>query len=316
VEFPVAFRTAGLDRAANRRADPGLRQLAEASTYVFWRGKLLVGGDNRPHRIALDHPALEACRDAPVFIGITESGPRFAADLTLWSPPEDAETIGQFTDATQQHHPAFPDARLAEIRGLMAGFDVTDGECIATGRALVNWHATHRFCSNCGTPSDIELSGWVRRCPQCGTQHFPRTDPVVIMAITRNDRLLLGRGAAWPEGMYSLLAGFVEPGETIEAAVRRETFEEAAIRVGRVGYIASQPWPFPMSLMFGCSGEALDEAITIDPAELVDARWVARDEAQQMVAGTHPTISTPRPGAIAGSIIAAWAAGRLVATDE
>ena len=133
------------------------------------------------------------------------------------------------------------------------------------------------------------------------------------MAITRGDTLLLGRGTSWPEKMYSLLAGFVEPGETIEAAVRREVLEESAIRVGTVGYVASQPWPFPMSLMFGCQGEALSEEITIDPLELADARWVGRDEVRDILAGTHPTISAPRKGAIAGAIIAAWAEGRLPA---
>jgi NAD+ diphosphatase len=155
----------------------------------------------------------------------------------------------------------------------------------------------------------------VRKCPQCGTLHFPRTDPVVIMAITRGDQLLLGRGPSWPERMYSLLAGFVEPGESIEAAVRREVVEESAIKVGPVRYVASQPWPFPMSLMFGCWGEATSEAITIDPVELVDARWVSRDEVLQMLAGTHPAINPPRPGAIAGALIEAWAHGRLLDPD-
>jgi NAD+ diphosphatase len=186
-----------------------------------------------------------------------------------------------------------------------------EGECVATGRALIGWHATHRFCANCGTASGIESAGWVRKCPQCGTQHFPRTDPVVIMAITRGDRLLLGRGANWPERMYSLLAGFVEPGESIEAAVRRETIEESGISVGPVRYVASQPWPFPMSLMFGCAGEATSEAITLDQMELADARWVSRDEVLSILAGEHPMISAPRAGAIAGALIEAWAHDRL-----
>jgi NAD+ diphosphatase len=135
---------------------------------------------------------------------------------------------------------------------------------------------------------------------------------VVIMAITRGDNLLLGRGPSWPERMYSLLAGFVEPGETIEAAVRRETLEESAITVGPVRYVASQPWPFPMSLMFGCYGEATSDAITIDPVELADARWVSRAEMLQMLQGTHPQIGPPRPGAIAGALIEAWAHGKLL----
>jgi NAD+ diphosphatase len=140
---------------------------------------------------------------------------------------------------------------------------------------------------------------------------FPRTDPVVIMAITHGDRLLLGRGPSWPERMYSLLAGFVEPGETIEAAVRRETKEESDITVGPVRYVTCQPWPFPMSLMFGCHGEATNEAITIDPVELAHARWVTRDDVLAVLAGTHPEIGRPRPGAIAGALIEAWAHGKL-----
>ncbi len=278
---------------------------------MFWHGKLLVGADNSPALVPLDHPALKDCRESPVFLGLVPDGPRFAADLALWQPHEDAETIGQFTDASQQRHPAFDDATLVEIRGLMAGLSLLDGECVAVGRALHGWHTSHRFCANCGAASQMEFSGWERTCPACGTHHFPRTDPVVIMAITRGDKLLLGRGAAWPERMYSLLAGFVEPGETIEAAVRRETFEEAGIRVGSVNYVTSQPWPFPMSLMFGCSGEAVNENIVIDRAELADARWLGRDEVQTILQGLHPGIAAPRPGAIAGALIAAWAAGRL-----
>ena len=278
---------------------------------MFWHGKLLVDADNRPVLVGLDHPALGDCRDSPVFLGLGAGGPRFAADLVLWQPHEDAATIGQFTDASHQIHPAFPEARLVEIRGVMAGLSLLDGECVAVGRALHGWHTTHRFCANCGEASRTELSGWQRTCPACGTHHFPRTDPVVIMAITRGDRLLLGRGATWPERMYSLLAGFVEPGETIEAAVRRETFEEARIRVGAVNYVTSQPWPFPMSLMFGCWGEALDEEIVLDRAELADARWVSRGEVREILQGDHPLIAAPRRGAIAGALIAAWAAKKL-----
>jgi len=282
-----------------------------ALTHVFWRGKLLADADGRPALVGLDQVATEECREGPVFVGRTAEGPRFAADLSLWEPFQDAETIGQFTDASRQLHPAFPQAYFAEVRGLMAGLSALDGECIATARALISWHSTHRFCSNCGTETVVERLGWERKCPACGTHHFPRTDPVVIMAITRGDKLLLGRGSSWPDRMFSLLAGFVEPGETIEAAVRRETFEEAHIRVGRVGYIASQPWPFPMSLMFGCHGEALDDDIMVDPVELAAARWVTQEEARAMVAGTHPDMNAPRQGAIAASLIAAWAAGKL-----
>ena len=312
MDYPFAFRTGALNRAAELRATSTAREDSRAKTHVFWRGKLLTTTDGLPILAPLDHPALADCREPLVFIGLTDDGPRFAADLALWQPHEDAATIGQFTDATHQTHPAFADAQFGEVRGIMAGLAALQGEIIATGRALLTWHSTHRFCSNCGNPTAVELSGWQRKCPVCATQHFPRTDPVVIMAITRGDKLLLGRGTSWPERMYSLLAGFVEPGETIEAAVRREVFEESRIRVGTVRYVACQPWPFPMSLMFGCYGEALDEEITIDPVELSAARWADRDEVKTILAGNHPDIAVPRQGAIAGALIAGWAAGKLL----
>lgn len=311
MQFSHAFQPGGLDRAAPLRAGDTARNDVQARCLVFWRGKLLVDANDHPLPVMLDHPALADCREPPVFLGLTPDGPRFAADLVLFTPHEDAATIGQFTDQTAQVHPGFPDARMVEIRGLMPTLTLIEGECIATGRAILGWHATHRFCANCGSPSAPELSGWQRKCAQCGTQHFPRTDPVVIMAITSGDKLLLGRGPSWPERMYSLLAGFVEPGETIENAVRRETLEETQVVVGPVRYITSQPWPFPMSLMFGCQGDATSEAITLDPIELADARWVTRDEVKSILAGTHASINAPRSGAIAGALIAAWAEERL-----
>jgi NAD+ diphosphatase len=306
-----AFTSGQLDRAAHLRTSEGTRSAPDARTLVFWRGKLLADSNGQPLLAMLDHPALGDQREAPVFLGLTPQGPRFAADLALWSPPEDAATIGEFVDQSQQFHPGWPEARFNEIRGLMPSLSLLDGESVATARALLGWHSAHRFCANCGAATLPESAGWVRKCPQCGTQHFPRTDPVVIMAITRNDQLLLGRGPTWPQGMYSLLAGFVEPGETIESAVRREVIEESGIRVGPVRYIACQPWPFPMSLMFGCHGEAQSDEITIDPVELADARWVSREEVHAILAGTHPTISSPRAGAIAGGLIRAWAENNL-----
>jgi NAD+ diphosphatase len=315
LEYQYAFHPGELDRAAQLRAGDAARQDLRARTLVFWKGKLLIDAEGKPARIELGHPALSDGREAPIFVGLTPAGPLFAADIALWTPFEDATTIGQFVDQSQQVHPGFAGAKFVEIRGLMPTLSRLDGECIATGKAILQWHSSHRFCSNCGAPSAVESSGWVRKCPQCGTQHFPRTDPVVIMVITRGDKLLLGRSPAWPDRMYSLLAGFVEPGESIEAAVRREVFEESAIKVGPVRYVSAQPWPFPMSLMFGCYGEATSEEITIDPVELQDARWVSRDEVKEVLAGTHAAINKPRPGAIAGALIEAWANERLLDPD-
>jgi len=157
----------------------------------------------------------------------------------------------------------------------------------------------------------MQAAGWERQCPACGGKHFPRTDPVVIMLITHGNSVLLGRSPGWPDGMYSLLAGFVEPGETMEAAVRREVFEETAVHVGPVSYLASQPWPFPASLMLGCHGMATSRDITIDPNELEDALWLSREELAQAFRGEHPVVKPARKGAIAHFLLSNWLADQL-----
>ena len=159
--------------------------------------------------------------------------------------------------------------------------------------------------------SNIEQAGWQRKCPDCGAGHFPRTDPVVIMLITHGNSVLVGRSPGWPEGMFSLLAGFVEPGETLEAGVRREVFEEVGVEVGAVSYLASQPWPFPASLMFGCAGEALTTELNIDPVEIEDAMWVSKEDMMLAFAGDHPNILPARKGAIARFLLENWLADRL-----
>jgi NAD+ diphosphatase len=182
---------------------------------------------------------------------------------------------------------------------------------VATAKALVGWHATHRFCARCGTESRIAEAGWQRMCPDCGARHFPRTDPVVIMLILHGNDVLMGRSPGWPEGMYSLLAGFVEPGESLEAAVRREVFEEAGVRVGEVGYLASQPWPFPASLMVGCRGVAASREITVDPVELEAAEWVSRERMLDIFAGLDDTMKPARKGSIANFLLTHWLADSL-----
>ncbi len=177
---------------------------------------------------------------------------------------------------------------------------------------MLNWHNRHGFCSVCGAASRMAIGGYRRDCANCGSQHFPRTDPVVIMLAIDSgngeERALLGRSHRFQSMVFSCLAGFVEPGETIEDAVRRETFEESGIRLGRVRYHASQPWPFPSSLMIGCHGEAISTAITRDEAELEDCRWFTRTEVKQMLAGTHPEgVTIPTSMAIASHLIRAWA---------
>ncbi|MFM7334478.1 MAG: NAD(+) diphosphatase [Tabrizicola sp.] len=309
----VTFGGSGLDRhAVLRRNAEGLGDaLARGKVLPLWRGKPLVAAD-RLVWVAADHPVL-ALAGPPIFLGMDEGTPRFAADLSDWAPEAGAAAPESgFFDQTVQRHPAMPtEAGFTELRGVMTLLDPREAELVATGKALVQWHKSHGYCSTCGARSDIAQSGWQRSCPACGAQHFPRTDPVVIMLVTRGNSVLLGRSPGWPEGMFSLLAGFVEPGETIEAAVRREVLEESGITCGAVTYLASQPWPFPASLMIGARCEALTSEIKVDPEELEAAIWVSREELVQAFAGRHPTIRPSRKGAIANFILRNWLADRL-----
>jgi NAD+ diphosphatase len=177
---------------------------------------------------------------------------------------------------------------------------------LAQARSLVHWHQSHAFCARCGTPSVMQDAGYRRHCVPCGGDHFPRTDPVVIMSVEHGDAVLLGRQASWPAGMYSALAGFMEPGETIEQAVAREVFEEAGVRVRDVEYVASQPWPFPASLMIGMRATALSRDLTVDGNELEDARWFVKSDVQKMLQRSHPDgFYAANPFAIAHVLISA-----------
>lgn len=179
---------------------------------------------------------------------------------------------------------------------------------LGESKALLDWHARHRFCAQCGSPAESGASGWKRECSACGAQHFPRTDPVVIMLVTRGETCLLARQARFAPGMFSCIAGFVEPGETFEDAVRRESWEEAGLRAGPVRYLCSQPWPFPSSLMIGCIAEALNDEIVLDMTELEEGRWFSRQEALQMLDGSHPdNLFCPPHMAIANTLLKAWA---------
>jgi NAD+ diphosphatase len=305
----VTFGGSGLNRAAEERGNAALIQDTTARMLVLWRGKPLVcGGADRIALLPLTHPVVEDASAARIFLGRDDTGPIFAVDISGWSPEDlDETTLNTFLDPSQQHHPSVPaDHVFAELRAIMTHLSARDAELAATAKAVFSWHASHGFCATCGAQSVMAMAGWQRNCPACGRSHFPRTDPVVIMLITHKDSVLLGRSPGWPEGMYSLLAGFVEPGETMEAAVRREVFEEAGVRVGQVDYLASQPWPFPASLMFGCAGEAVSTEITVDPVELEDALWVTRADMEIVAAGGHPKIKPAREGAIAHFLLKNW----------
>ena len=204
------------------------------------------------------------------------------------------------------------DAVLEDLRALTGQgiFDPATIGILGQAKSLLYWHARHGFCANCGAQTRVAAAGWRRECDACKAQHFPRTDPVVIMHVVHGDECLMGRQSRFAPGMYSCLAGFVEAGETLEDAVRREVFEEAGLRTGRVSYLASQPWPFPSSLMIGCIAEAKGRDLIIDHNELEDARWFSREEVGLMFRRAHPQgLSVPPKLAIAHHLLATWAKG-------
>lgn len=250
--------------------------------------------------------------------------------LSVWFSHGEAEILGPaaeeiFMGMAEDGTPRFGrliDKALAEPLKERSELFVTDLRSVALKRivpedevgplgeakAVLDWHARHRFCAQCGGQTVAGASGWRRECTSCGAMHFPRTDPVVIMLVTRGDACLLARQARFAPGMYSCIAGFVEPGETLEDAVRRESWEEAGLRVGNVRYLASQPWPFPSSIMMGCIAEALGDEITLDMTELEEGRWFPRAEVLQMLEGKHPDgLACPQHIAIANTLVRAWA---------
>lgn len=237
-----------------------------------------------------------APRGDEIHLGYLDERPIFASALAA----EEFETFPQ------------PEYAIRDLRALASEVLLPADELglVATAKSLLAWHARHRFCANCGVSTQVGAGGFRRECAACGKHHFPRTDPVAIMLVRHGETCLLGRAPHFREGMYSCLAGFIEPGETIEDAVRRETFEETGIRVGAVRYRASQPWPYPASLMIGCTAEAMSTTITIDPAELADARWFGREELAAMIEGNHAQgLFLPPPMAIAHGLVREFCEG-------
>ena len=230
-----------------------------------------------------------------VFLGLLDDAPRFGVGLA----PAAIEPLKSREGVTAS------DLRTIAVQGLVAAEHVPP---LAEAKAILGWHARHRFCPNCGAATRIVQGGWRRDCPVCKAEHFPRTDPVVIMLPIAGDRCVLGRSPRFPPTMWSCLAGFAEPGESIEEAVRREVKEEVGLDCARVKYFASQPWPFPSSLMIGCLTQALTETIVIDQSEIEAARWFDREEVKLMLARKHPDgLTAPPPIAIAHHIARAFA---------
>jgi NAD+ diphosphatase len=296
----LGYTSSLIERAAELRIDAAaLAQLEKdghARAYVIG-GELVVlkrAADVCDPLFTLEEARALGRPAEIVFLGLIERAPRFAVALD----PATAEAL----KARDQF--VVTDLRSIAVRGLVAADHLPP---LAEGKALLNWHARHHFCSNCSAATNVVEAGWRRDCPSCHAQHFPRTDPVAIMLPVEGERCVLGRSHRFQPGMWSCLAGFVEPGEAIEDAVRRETREEAGIICGRVSYFASQPWPFPTSLMIGCHAEALSRDIVIDRVELDDARWFDREEVATMLLRSHPDgLTTPPTVAIAYHIIRAW----------
>lgn len=280
MQLDAFFSGPGLDRADAVRARP--EEIAalvgrEDARELVWR-------DGIP---AMDERGALRWRpvgDAPLFLGLDSGAPRF-------SPL------------------AEPATQAFSVMPLLAQLGASDAPLFATAMSLARWHARHRYCANCGHATDIIRGGWSRSCPSCSAEHFPRVDPVVIMLVEHEGKVLLGRQPHYPPSRYSALAGFVEVGETIEAAVAREVKEEAGVDVREVRYLASQPWPFPSSLMIGCHAHARSGELTIDKTELEDARWFSRDEVAMALSGTGNAPFLPPPTtAIARTLLEHWLA--------
>ena len=264
----IAFAGHPLDRADHVRADPArLAGLAHADARLLLLDGLVprLGEEGRLQWGRLGDAGEGA---ELVFLGLLDGEALFGA-----------------VPAAGDLEPAYARREIWAALGRLGEEELA---LYGGARSLLDWHARHRFCARCGQPTRLAKGGWQRDCAACGAQHFPRVDPVAIMLVEHDGRLLLGRNTRFPPGSYSALAGFVEPGETIEEAVAREVFEEAGVRVREVRYVASQPWPFPSQLMIGCHALADDDALAIDTTELEDARWFGRAEiAEAMDAARH-----------------------------
>ena len=274
-----------LDRADHVRADPD-----RLAGYMNWKARVLALDGLMPSLDDTNRLAWGTLADVPedaelCFLGLDEGKACFAA-----VPPRG--------DAT-------PRMANPQLWSLMATLQPDDLALYGGARSLTDWHARHRFCAQCGGDTKLAKGGWQRDCTNCGASHFPRTDPVTIMLVEHDGRLMLGRGLGWPEGRFSALAGFVEPGESIEEGVAREVLEEAGVRVRDVTYVASQPWPFPSQLMIGCHSHADSDELTIDETEMAEINFYTRDEVQAALAGDGPFVAPP-PHAIAHYLMQWW----------
>jgi NAD+ diphosphatase len=304
--FPLgkpAFVTHILDRAAHLRSNDeklfALESHRDARAYVIYRDSLVVRQEAGGSRVLLsvDEAVKLGANPGTIFLGLRDGAPVFGMGIAAAAAEK---LLGR------------DDVAVTELRGMvMQGAVPTEQlSAIAMAKSMVSWHQRHGYCANCGTRTAMKEGGWKRDCPSCKAEHFPRTDPVVIMLVTHGDRCLLGRQKQFLPGMWSCLAGFVEAAETIEDAVRREILEESGIHCTDVTYYMTQPWPYPSSLMIGCAARATSDEIVVDKTELEDARWFTRDEVTLMHSRTHPDgMFAAHPFAIAHHLIGRWVHG-------
>jgi NAD+ diphosphatase len=299
--FTNTFAGNPLDRASDRRinlewvaarlADP------ESLALVIWNGRPMVE-DRKEGGVQIAYVKTDLAKELSggderlLFMGLWKDIAVFALDMEGAIDPADGplEGLGRFED----------------LRTIALTLPPADAAILATAKAMFEWRRRHRHCAACGERSEPADGGWKRVCPACKTEHFPRTDPVVIMLLTRGEQCLLGRQAVWPKGMYSALAGFLEPGESIEEACAREVWEEAGLRTRKVRYHSTQPWPWPSSLMIGLIAEVEDGEAAPDQSELEEVRWLSREEARALVRSELPGVFAPGAMAIAHQLIKAW----------
>lgn len=299
--FQNTFAGNPLNRASERRGD--MAWLAEkisapdSLAVAVWNGKPFVentkeGGVQIAYLPAKMAEELSGGAERMLFMGLWQETAVFAVDLEGGTDPADAALAGL--------------GRFEELRGLALRLPPTDAAIMATAKQMFEWRRRHRHCSSCGEHTNVVDGGWKRACPACKVEHFPRTDPVVIMLAVHEGRCMLGRQAAWPPKMFSALAGFLEPGETIEEACARELEEEAGLKTASVAYHSTQPWPYPSSLMIGLIAQVESDDAAPDQTELSEVKWFTKDEARDVLAGKHPEANAPAAMAIAHQLLKAW----------
>ncbi|PVM84708.1 NAD(+) diphosphatase [Caulobacter radicis] len=295
-----------LDRAGERRGDASwiAEKLEDPQSLAVavWNGKVLIedspSADEEPTGVQIAYLRADMARELAgtderlLFMGLWKDIAVFAVDLEGAADPSEGALQGL--------------GRFEDLRGAAATLPAPDAGILATAKSMFEWRRKHPFCANCGNKSDIADGGWKRICPSCHAEHFPRTDPVAIMLAVHGGKCLLGRQAAWPAGMFSALAGFVEPGETIEEACARELKEEAGLVATKVRYHSSQPWPFPASLMMGMIAEVDSDQAAPDQTELEAVRWFDKDEAKALIRGEIDDAFAPPTLAIAHQLIKTW----------